>query len=100
VGLVVDLQGGASHQVIKDGMRILEDLDHRGARGAEEKTGDGAGILIRKPHELFAAELRDLGDFDSYGVAQVFFPPDDALEQALVQLVEETAAERCRRRCA
>jgi glutamate synthase domain-containing protein 2/glutamate synthase domain-containing protein 1/glutamate synthase domain-containing protein 3 len=94
VGLVVDLQGGASHGVIEDGMGILEHLDHRGARGAEERTGDGAGILIRKPHAFFKAELPELGAFDSYGVGQTFFPADDAMERALIRLVEETAAER------
>ncbi|MEA3275275.1 MAG: glutamate synthase large subunit [Pseudomonadota bacterium] len=94
VGLVVDLQGGASHGVIEDGMGILGHLDHRGARGAEERTGDGAGILIRKPHAVFKAELPELGAFDSYGVGQVFFPADDAMERALIRLVEETAAER------
>jgi glutamate synthase domain-containing protein 1 len=94
VGLVVDLRAGASQQVIEDGMRVLEHLDHRGARGAEEKTGDGAGILIRKPHELFAAEFPQIGAFDSYGVGQAFFAADDAPEEALARLVEETATER------
>ena len=94
VGLIVNLGGGASHRVIADGIRILEHLDHRGARGAEEKTGDGAGILIRKPHEFFKEQLPVLEAFDGYGVGQVFFPRDDTLERALVELVEETAAER------
>jgi len=94
VGLIVDLQQGASHEVIADGMKILAHLDHRGARGPEENTGDGAGILMRKPHALFAAELPGLGAFDTYGVGQVFFPADDALERALMRLVEETAGER------
>jgi glutamate synthase domain-containing protein 1 len=94
VVLVVDLQRGASQQVVEDGMRVLEHLDHRGARGAEEKTGDAAGILIRTPHELFAAELPQIGAFDSYGVGQAFFPADDVLEGALARLVEETATER------
>jgi glutamate synthase domain-containing protein 2/glutamate synthase domain-containing protein 1/glutamate synthase domain-containing protein 3 len=94
VGLVAHLQAGASHEVIADGIGILQHLDHRGARGAEEKTGDGAGILLRKPHEFFRAQLPDLGGFDTYGVGQVFLPTDDGLERALVRLVEETAAER------
>ena len=68
VGALVDLNGTKTHQLVEDGLRILCNLDHRGARGAEEKTGDGAGMLLQKPHDFFHAEIPTLGDFDSYGV--------------------------------
>lgn len=52
VGAVADVKGRASHEVIQDALHVLERLDHRGARGAEENTGDGAGILVQKPDRL------------------------------------------------
>jgi glutamate synthase domain-containing protein 1 len=76
VGVLVDLNANKTHQLVEDGLRILCNLDHRGARGAEEKTGDGAGMLLQKPHEFFRSEILALGEFDSYGVGQLFIPKD------------------------
>ena len=67
VGVLVDLNGTNTHQLVEDGLRILCKLDHRGARGSEEKTGDGAGMLLQKPHDFFKSQVATLGDFDSYG---------------------------------
>jgi glutamate synthase domain-containing protein 1 len=72
VGALINLNGTRTHQLVEDGLRILCNLDHRGARGAEEKTGDGAGMLLQKPHDFFHSEIPTLGDFDSYGVGQLF----------------------------
>lgn len=91
VGVVVNLDGTQNHHIIEDGFRVLENLDHRGARGAEERTGDGAGILIQKPHEFFQSIISDLGDFDSYGVGQVFFPRDPKKQNALKEAIHEAA---------
>ncbi len=52
VGVLVDLNANKTHQLVEDGLRILCNLDHRGARGAEEKTGDGAGMLSVSSHCL------------------------------------------------
>jgi len=57
VGVVMDLDGGASHGTVADGIELLENLEHRGTTGAEAATGDGAGILLQTPHEFFAEEL-------------------------------------------
>ncbi|MCZ6718147.1 MAG: glutamate synthase large subunit [Gammaproteobacteria bacterium] len=91
VGVVVDLNGIKSHQLVEDGFRILQTLDHRGARGAEEKTGDGAGMLIQKPHEFFKANIPNLGDFDTYGVGQTFFPQDKRKHKILEELIDDSA---------
>lgn len=89
VGVLADLDGHASHGVVADAFTFLENLDHRGARGAEENTGDGAGILIQKPHEFFCDEIGSgLGDFDSYGVAQVFMPRDREHQTAIRKLID------------
>ena len=88
VGALVDLNGTKTHRLVEDGLRILCNLDHRGARGAEEKTGDGAGMLLQKPHEFFHAEIPFLGDFDSYGVGQLFLPKDQWKQIALKKLIK------------
>ncbi|QGN06939.1 glutamate synthase large subunit [Halorhabdus sp. CBA1104] len=81
VGVLLNLSGEKEHEIISDGLSLLENLDHRGARGAEENTGDGAGIMIQKPHGFFAEEIDGLGDFDDYGVGQVFFPKDRSTDE-------------------
>ncbi|MGH8608346.1 MAG: glutamate synthase large subunit [Gammaproteobacteria bacterium] len=91
VGVLVDLTGFRSHQLIEDGLRALVNLDHRGARGAEEKTGDGTGLLLQKPHEFFKSQLPGLGGFDSYGVGQLFLPRDKSKRTARQHLIEEVA---------
>ncbi|MBV9488633.1 MAG: glutamate synthase large subunit [Verrucomicrobia bacterium] len=90
VGVLVDLNGTKTHQLVEDGMRILCNLDHRGARGAEEKTGDGAGVLLQKPHELFKALIPGLGDFDAYGVGMFFAPQDNWKRIAVKKVVATT----------
>ena len=60
VGLVADLNGAASHDIVTDGLTILKRLIHRGATGNDPETGDGAGILLRIPDEFFRAKFPDL----------------------------------------
>ena len=52
VGLVVNVHGGKSHGIVESALKILENMRHRGAEGADNKTGDGAGILLQIPHEF------------------------------------------------
>src|ERR1035438_2591766 len=61
LGFVVNIKGKKSHQLVSDALKILVNLDHRGACGCEANTGDGAGILIQVPHEFFTAEAQRLG---------------------------------------
>src|SRR5271167_31767 len=56
IGAVVDISGTKRHKIVAYGKQILLNLQHRGASGADESTGDGAGILIQIPHQFFAAE--------------------------------------------
>jgi glutamate synthase (ferredoxin) len=60
VGFIVDLQGRKSHQIVRDGLTALSNLNHRGACGCENNTGDGAGLLIQIPHEFLVARCRPL----------------------------------------
>ena len=80
VGFVVDLQGRKSHDLVQKAIRILLNLEHRGACGCEKNTGDGAGILLQTPDAFLqrvAAEARiKLPEAGQYGVGMVFLPTD------------------------
>ncbi len=78
VGLVANIRGDQSHKMVDQALEVLNHLTHRGARGADPHTGDGAGILIQTPHEFFKDVTSDLGmrlpEPGKYGVAMVFLP--------------------------
>ena len=96
VGLVVDIQGRASRQIVEKALAGLVNLTHRGGVGADPRSGDGAGLLIQIPHALYAADLADAGKFDSgdYGLAMLFLPTDAARQQQARELVNGALAER------
>ncbi len=92
VGAVVNISGKKEHGILELGRQILENLQHRGAAGADESTGDGAGILFQIPHEFFVNETSSLGiklpGAGSYGVAMVFFPKDKDLTNWCKEIFE------------
>jgi glutamate synthase (ferredoxin) len=95
VGVVFDLDGEGGHDVLADGLELLENLEHRGTTGAEENTGDGAGVLIQIPDQFFRDELDvDLPPAREYAVGSVFLPQDDEAAAGLQTIVEGELAER------
>ena len=90
VGLFCRVDGTPSHSVVRQGLQVLEELDHRGACGCDETTGDGAGILVQLPHEFLAHEFPSLPEPGDYGVGMVFLPKQREAEGK--RLVEEAAA--------
>ena len=91
IGAVAKLDGIPSHETVVRAIRALENLEHRGATGADPKTGDGAGILIQLPDEFFRGIVGpDLPAPGAYGVAVCFLPRDDARRAELEQLVSDT----------
>ena len=91
VGMVARLDNQPTHEVISRAITALENLEHRGASGADPCTGDGAGILMQMPDEL----LRAVVDFElpapgAYGVLMCFLPTDEAARGSLEQLLERT----------
>jgi glutamate synthase (NADPH/NADH) large chain/glutamate synthase (ferredoxin) len=94
VAFVARLDAVASHETIERGIRALENLEHRGAAGADPRTGDGAGILLQVPDSFFRAVVEEeLPPAGQYGVAVCFLPRDDAkrraeLQQLIVRTVE------------
>ena len=96
VGLVVDIQGAPSRRIVELALNGLVDLTHRGGVGADERTGDGAGILTQLPHQLFAPVLTEFGADatpGAYGVATVFLPNDDEETASAKATIERAAAD-------
>ena len=92
VGFVAHIKGLKSHSIVQQGLKILENLDHRGAVGADKLMGDGAGILIQIPDAFFRQELTRQGVAlpapGEYGVAMVFLPKEIASRLACEQELE------------
>ena len=79
VGLLCDLKAKPSRYIVDSALTILENMEHRGAYGAEKNTGDGAGILIQIPHSFFSSFSnlqKDMPDYKKYGVGMFFLPKD------------------------
>src|SRR6478735_5300198 len=85
IGFVADIKARKSHQIISDALTVLENMEHRGACGCENNTGDGAGIMFQMPHEFFFDECVKLGvhlpSYKKYGVGVIFFPKDIRLKE-------------------
>ncbi|MGA7496435.1 MAG: glutamate synthase large subunit [Isosphaeraceae bacterium] len=96
VGFIVDLKGRKSHQLVRDGLQALVNLNHRGACGCENNTGDGAGVLIQIPHELLSERCKPLGiilgEPGSYGVGAFFTSPDPAQHTFGMEIFEKIVA--------
>src|SRR5690349_6163261 len=91
VAMVAKLDGKPSHETVERAIVALENLEHRGAAGADPNTGDGAGILLQLPDEFFRGEIsEDLPPPGAYGVCVCFLPVDEAKRAQLEQLLEDT----------
>ena len=97
MGFVVNIKGKKSHDIIDDGLRILERLEHRGGAGADKDTGDGAGILVQIPHEFFKRECEVLGislpAAGEYGVGMIFAHKYESLRNEQKCIFEEVVRE-------
>ncbi|MGN7802821.1 glutamate synthase large subunit [Ensifer sp. 22521] len=97
VGFVAHMKGQKSHQIVRDGLFMLENLTHRGAVGADPLMGDGAGILVQIPDRFFREEMAKQGitlpKAGEYAVGHIFMPPDDALVEHFKQVIKDVVAE-------
>ena len=95
IGFVAHINGSKSHQNISDALTVLENMEHRGACGCENNTGDGAGIMLQMPHEFFFDECLRLGvhlpAYGKYGVAVIFFPKEIRLREECRAIFNRTA---------
>ena len=96
IGALAHLKGVRSHQMIDDALSVLVNLEHRGGKGLEHNTGDGAGILFQVPHHFFRKEAQKYGhllpDEGDYGVAMLFFPQDERGVEVSKRIFEEGCA--------
>ena len=92
VGFVAHIKGLKAHSIVRQGLQILENIDHRGAVGADPLMGDGAGLLIQIPDEFYRAEMAKQGVVlpppGEYGVGMIFLPKESASRQACEQEME------------
>ena len=97
IGALAHLKGVRSHQMVDDALSVLVNLEHRGGKGLEHNTGDGAGILFQVPHHFFRKEAQKCGhllpDEGDYGVAMLFFPQDERGVEVAKRLFEEGCAQ-------
>ena len=93
VGMIANLNGGTSYYVVDSALTILENMEHRGACGCEENTGDGAGILMQVPHGFMKAKALESGIVlpkrGKYGVGMFFFPKDKGLKKYCYDVIHK-----------
>lgn len=89
VGMVVNIHGNKSHALVDNALKVLENMRHRGAEGADNKTGDGAGILLQIPHEFILLQGIPVPEKGKYGTGLVFLPKDAKRQQAILSIMIE-----------
>lgn len=87
VGLVLNIKGGKSHAIVENGLRVLENMMHRGAENADNKTGDGAGIMLQIPHEFILLQGIPVPEKGHYGAGLVFLPKSEAEQKQCMQII-------------
>jgi len=90
VGLVVQIKGDRSHDVVEKGLQVLEHMVHRGAESADNKTGDGAGILLQIPHEFILLQGIPVPERGHYGTGLVFLPRLEQEAELCMSIIRET----------
>lgn len=93
VGLLVNVRGIKSHHLVEKGLQVLEHMVHRGAEGADPKTGDGAGIMVQIPHEFILLQGIPVPEKGRYGTGLVFFPRNEDTVQIILGIIEREAIE-------
>ena len=88
VGMVVNIHGGKSHELVDNALRVLENMEHRGAE-TRDKTGDGAGIMIHIPHEFILLQGIPVPEKGKYGTGLVFLPKDEKAQQEILSIMIE-----------
>lgn len=91
VGLLVNVKGIKSHRLVEQGLQVLEHMVHRGAEGADPKTGDGAGIMVQIPHEFILLQGVPVPEKGRYGTGLVFMPRDAEQQQIILDIMEREA---------
>ena len=94
VGMIVNIHGEKSHEIVEAALKVLENMRHRGAEGADNKTGDGAGILLQIPHEFILLQGIPVPEKGKYGTGLIFLPKDEEQQSCIFSiLIEEIEKE-------
>ena len=88
VGMVVNINGSKSHELVDQALRVLENMEHRGAE-TRDKTGDGAGIMVQIPHEFILLQGIPVPEKGKYGTGLVFLPKEEKAQQAILSVMIE-----------
>ena len=88
VGMVVNIHGGKSHELVDQALRVLENMEHRGAE-TRDKTGDGAGIMLQIPHEFILLQGIPVPEKGKYGTGLVFLPKEEKTQQQILSVMIE-----------
>ena len=88
VGMIVNIHGGKSHELVDQALRVLENMEHRGAE-TRDKTGDGAGIMLQIPHEFILLQGIPVPEKGKYGTGLVFLPKDEHKQQPILSVMIE-----------
>ena len=89
VGMLVNIQGGKSHELVESALKVLENMRHRGAEGADNKTGDGAGIMLQIPHEFILLQGIPVPVKGKYGTGLLFLPKDGKDQAVILSVIIE-----------
>ncbi len=89
VGMLVNINGGKSHELVESALKVLENMRHRGAEGADNKTGDGAGIMLQIPHEFILLQGIPVPEKGKYGTGLLFLPKDEKDQAAILSIIIE-----------
>ena len=89
VGMVVNIHGNKSHELVDSALKVLENMRHRGAEGADNKTGDGAGIMLQIPHEFILLQGIPVPEKGKYGTGLVFLPKDEKEQASILSIMIE-----------
>ena len=89
VGMIVDIHGNKSHELVDSALKVLENMKHRGAEGADNKTGDGAGIMLQIPHEFILLQGIPVPEKGKYGTGLVFLPKNKEKQSAILSIMIE-----------
>ena len=89
VGMVVNIHGNKSHDLVDNALKVLENMRHRGAEGADGRTGDGAGIMLQIPHEFILLQGIPVPEKGKYGTGLIFLPKDEAKQSEILSIMIE-----------
>ena len=89
VGMLVNIHGEKSHDIVESALKVLENMRHRGAEGADNKTGDGAGIMLQIPHEFILLQGIPVPEKGRYGTGLIFLPKEPKDQADILSIIIE-----------